>query len=397
MRLPVLIFCCFILSGCAALQQLDEAASSLTDYLTGGEDNIEPPNELTDYEPEITIKLLWTAQTGVGFDEQDVKLVPALAYGKIITADREGLVEARDAANGKLLWSVEKEKPISSGPGIGSSTVILGTSDAEVIALDTDSGKELWVAKVSSEVLSVPKIDQGTVIVRTTDGRLIALDETTGKELWVFIRSVPTLSIRGSGTPLIVDDTVISGFANGKLIALRLKDGKLVWETSIAIPRGRSEVERLVDLDVDPIESDGVIFIASYQGGVSAVLALDGDVLWRNEDISSYSGLSNDWKYLYLTDTESDVWQLDQRNGAGLWSQKDLHQRRLTAPVAYDDNVVVGDLEGYIHWLSTSDGRQLGRIQITDGPIQTQPIVVDQIVYIYAQDGTIAALKANPI
>jgi outer membrane protein assembly factor BamB len=395
MRYLTLVILSLVLTGCAGLKQLDEITKGLTDYVLGGEDNTEPPKELVAYEQEIEIDLLWKEQTGIGSDSQDVKLVPAVAYGKVITADREGLVEARDAKTGELLWSVEKELPLSGGPGIGSDTIVIGTSNAEVFALNINSGEQLWKVKVSSEVLSVPRIEQRIVIVRTTDGREIALSESTGDEIWAFVKNVPALSIRGSGTPVIDDENVISGYANGKLIALRLEDGKLVWETSIAIPKGRSEVERLVDLDVDPILADGVIFIASYQGGVSAVLGLDGDVLWRNEDVSSFSGLSTDWQYIYLTDTESDVWQLDQRIGASLWRQKDLHQRRLTAPAAYDEFVTVGDFEGYLHWLAVSDGRQLGRIQVTDEPIQAQPVVVDNIVYVYAEDGTIAAYKAR--
>jgi outer membrane protein assembly factor BamB len=395
MRRLILLFLTLVLTGCAGFKQLDEVTKELSAYILGGEDNTEPPNELVVYEQEIKIELLWKEQTGVGSDGQDVKLVPAVAYGKVITADREGLVEAREASTGKLLWSVEKELPLSGGPGIGLDTVILGTSNAEVLALNINSGEELWKVKVSSEVLSVPRIEQRVVIVRTTDGREIALSESDGEEIWTFVKSVPALSIRGSGTPVIDDGNVITGYANGKMIALQLEDGKLVWETSIAIPKGRSEVERLVDLDVDPIISDGVIFIASYQGGVSGVLAFDGDVLWRNEEVSSFSGLSNDWKYIYLSDSESDVWQLDQRMGAALWRQKDLHQRRLTAPAAYEDFVAVGDFEGFVHWLAVSDGRQLGRIQITDEPIQAQPVVVDNIVYVYAADGTLAALKAR--
>ncbi|MGZ8224474.1 MAG: outer membrane protein assembly factor BamB family protein, partial [Methylobacter sp.] len=121
------------------------------------------------------------------------------------------------------------------------------------------------------------------------------------------------------------------------------------------------------------------------------------DILWRNEIISSYTGLSHDWRYLYLSDSESHVWQLDQRNGASLWKQKDLHQRKLTAPAAYEDYVVVGDFEGYVHWLSNTDGRQLGRVQVTDEPIDAKPVVVDNTVYIYAKDGTLAALKARSL
>jgi len=395
-KIAVLLICLYI-TGCTALKALDESVKGMQDYLMGGEDNTEPPHELVVYPPEIAIKLLWKHQIGVGFDEQYLKLVPALGYGKVVAVDREGLVQARNAKTGALSWSVETGLLISGGPGIGSETVIIGSSNAQIVALNINTGEELWRSQASSEVLSVPRVEQGVVLIRTSDGKELALRESTGETLWEFVKNVPALSIRGTGSPIVVDDNVISGYANGKMVALRLKDGRNVWETSIAIPKGRSEVERLVDLDVDPIESDGVIYVASYQGGVTAVMASDGDVLWRNEDISSYTGLSYDWRYLYLSDSESDVWQLDQRNGSVLWKQKDLHQRKLSAPVAYDNYVVVGDLEGYVHWLATSDGRQLGRLQITDDAIEAQPVVVDNIVYVYARDGTLAALKASPL
>jgi outer membrane protein assembly factor BamB len=244
-------------------------------------------------------------------------------------------------------------------------------------------------------VLSVPVIANGIVVVRTSDGAVIALNEKTGAKLWNYEHNAPALSVRGIGAPIIVEDNVIEGYDNGKLMALRLADGKYVWETSIAIPKGRSEVERLVDLDVDPIDVGGVIYIASYRGGAAAVSELDGDVLWRNEAISSYTGLSHDFRYLYLSDSNDDVWQLDQRSGASLWKQKELHQRKLTAPAVYGNYVVVGDFEGYVHWLSTSDGRQLGRIKVADSAIDAKPIVVDNIVYIYATDGTLAALQTR--
>lgn len=203
------------------------------------------------------------------------------------------------------------------------------------------------------------------------------------------------MSVRGTGAPIIVEDNVIFGEDNGKLIALRLTDGKLTWEAGIVVPKGRSEIERLVDLDVDPVAEKGVIYVASYHGGVGAVSELDGYLLWRNEQLSSNSGLSIDDRNLYVTDTDSNVLQLDDRSGSSLWKQKELQHRKLTAPATYGNYVVVGDLEGYVHWLSSSDGRQLGRIQITDGPIDAKALVVDNTVYVYAKDGTLAALKVR--
>jgi outer membrane protein assembly factor BamB len=395
MRLITLLLLCLALAGCAAYDAVTEGVSGISDYFLGGEDNSDPPALLVEYTPEIKIEELWKETVGDGADEQSLKLVPAIGFGKILAADREGLVEARDLSTGRLIWEAETEVYFSAGPGLGAGTVILGSRDAEVVALNSENGELLWKSQVSSEVLSVPVIAHGTVIVRTTDGAVIALNEKTGAKQWSYEHNAPALSVRGIGAPLIVEDNVIEGYDNGKLMALRLADGKYVWETSIAIPKGRSEVERLVDLDVDPIEVAGVIYIASYHGGAAAVSELDGDVLWRNEAISSYTGLSNDFRYLYLSDSTDDVWQLDQRSGASLWKQKELHQRKLTAPAVYGSYVVVGDFEGYVHWLSTTDGRQLGRIKVADSEIDAKPIVVDNTVYVYAKDGTLAALQAR--
>ncbi len=383
------------LTGCSLLETAGELTTGTISYFMGGEDNKEPPAVLREFEAEIEIDLLWEENVGVGAEEQLLNLVLAISYGKTIVADREGLVQARDIKSGDLIWEMETDYHFSAGPGIGRDTVILATSNAEVIALNLETGEKKWTSTVSSEVLASPVIAENTVIIRTTDGKIIALREADGSQIWAFERSVPALSIRGTGSPILVQDRVVAGYANGKLLELRLQDGKNIWETSIAIPSGRSEVERLVDLDVNPVETDGVIFISSYQGGTAAILELDGDVLWRNEDVSSSSGISYDWRYLYVSDTSSFVWQLDQRNGASLWKQDELANRSLTAPVTYDDYVVVGDFDGYIHWLAISDGRQLGRIKISDSAINASPVVVDNTVYVYAKDGTLVALKAK--
>ncbi|NOU20199.1 MAG: outer membrane protein assembly factor BamB [Methyloglobulus sp.] len=397
--LPLLV--ALVLSGCSSFDTVKESMSGIKDYFTGGADNADPPNELVEYTPEIQAEVLWKESVGVGTDGQTLKLVPAIGNGRIFAADRDGLVQARDLTTGKLAWEVEIEDEneaevhFSGGPGLGLTTVILGSSNGEVIALNIDSGAVLWKTPVASEVMSVPVVANGIAIIRTTDGSVIALNEKTGQKVWSYEHNVPALTVRGTGAPLIIEDTIIEGYDNGKLMALRLEDGKYVWESSVTIPKGRSEVERLVDIDVDPIESRGVIYTASYNGGSAAVSILDGDVLWRNEAVSSHTGLSQDEQYLYISNSDGHVLQLDKRTGSSLWEQKDLHGRKLTSPVAYQGNVVVGDFDGYVHWLSSTDGRQLGRVQVADDAIDAKPIVVGDTVYIYAKDGTLAALKAR--
>lgn len=395
MRRILLLSACCHLFGCAAVDTMNDSFSAIGDFFQGGEDNSDPARTLVDYAAEIKIDVLWKESVGAGAAEQSLKLIPAIANGKIFAADHEGLVQARNEKTGDLIWKVNTEKSVSSGAGVGDGTVTIGTSDAEVMALNADTGAILWKSVLSSEILAVPVVANGVVVARATDGTVIALNEKTGSKLWSYEHNVPALSIRGAGTPLVIGDNLISGDDNGKLMALRLADGKMLWETSVVIPKGRSEIERLVDLDVDPIEVAGTIYIASYRGGIAAVSATDGEVLWRNEAISSSSGLSNDWRNLYLADAESHVWQIEQRTGAPLWQQKNLHQRKLTAPAVYQNYVVVGDFEGYVHWLSTEDGRELARIQVSSSPIDAKPIVLENTVYIYAKDGTLAALTAH--
>lgn len=395
MRRTLLLLSILSLTACTTFDVVKDSVSGISDYFSGGQDNSEPPAPLTDLNAEIQVEKLWSSSTGVGANEQSVKLAPAIHNQKIITADREGLVQARHLATGDKVWEFETEMKLSGGVGLGAETVILGSSNADVIALNSDTGEKLWSVRVSSEVLAIPTIAKNVVVVRTTDGTVTALNEQTGAKLWSYEHAVPALSLRGAGAPLIVGDKVIAGYDNGKMVALNLKSGKYIWEATVSIPKGRTEVERLVDLDADPLEINDVVYIASYRGGVAAISAADGDGMWRNENISSHSGLSNDFRYLYLTDSKSHVWQVDQRSGGGLWQQKELHHRHLTAPATYQNYVVVGDVEGYVHWLSSSDGRQLGRIQITDSPIENKPVVVDDVIYIYAKDGSIAALKAR--
>lgn len=394
-HLSIPLACLSLLTGCAGLDAGRDLISGLSDSIFGEEDTADPPAALSEYSAEVQTEVLWKSSVGDGADQQYLKLIPAVQGDRVYAADRNGTLQARSTAQGDLVWETETSFPFSAGPGFSPSSLIMGCTSGDVISFDIGSGQQKWQTTVPSEVQAVPVVSNGIVIVRTTDGKIIALREADGSKLWTFEHNVPALSIRGAGAPMILDNVVYVGQASGKLEALQLKDGKNLWEATIAIPSGRSEVERLVDLDVDPIESRSSIFVSSFQGGTSAISQSDGDVVWRNQEVSSYTGLSNDRRYLYVSDTQGEVWQLDQRNGAALWRQKDLRNRRLSAAVVYENYVVVGDFEGYVHWLSSTDGRQLGRVQISNSPIEAKPVVVDGTVYLYAKDGTLAALKAR--
>jgi len=391
MRRFFAVFIVFALTGCTAVTTFSDAVGDLF----SDSDNSEPPAELTEYQAEIKLEIVWDENDGVGSNELAMNLVPAIADERIVIADQEGLVQSRNLLDGELIWEVESDLAISAGPVISEGLVFVGTSKAEVLALNALTGEAVWKQRVPSEIMALPLAALDFLIVRTTDGKDIALDKLTGKQIWSVESNPPALSIRGEGSPIVAEDSLIIGYANGKLIARNLMDGAYLWETSIAIPQGRSEIERLTDINGTPVLVDYSLFVSSYKSGVSSVSPIDGEVMWRNESIFSIYGLSADQHYLYLSDINSDVWRLDQRNGASYWKQTDLHQRKLSVPAIYDDYVVVGDFEGYLHWLSKSDGRLLARIEITDSPIVASPVIVDGVVYVYASDGTLAAVKVS--
>jgi len=394
MRWLFVILLSLVLNGCeGTLNKVTDSLDGVTDLFSDS-DNSEPPAPLPEDRPEIQIQTLWHSNVGDGY-EQHVRLVPAVYDDKVFAADHNGLVEARNAQTGELIWEVETELPLSAGPEVHDGQVVLGTSDAEVVALAAADGESLWTVSVSSEVLALPRTAQGIVVIRSIDGRITGLDQRSGAKIWSYERGVPTLSLRGTSAPMITDDRVIAGYASGKLVALRLQDGKVEWEANIALPQGRSELDRLVDIDTDPIVADDVIYLSSFQAGLFAVSIHDGEVLWQRRNLSSFAGMSGDWRYLYVTDVNSDVWAVDQRSSSALWKQDQLHKRRLTAPAIQKEFVVVGDFEGYLHWLSQDDGRLLARIQIGSDPIEAAPVVVDDVLYVYGKGGALAAVTTG--
>jgi outer membrane protein assembly factor BamB len=336
------------------------------------------------------LKEVWSTRIGVGHDKQFVNLVPYYYEEKLYIADRKGRVVALDAETGKEIWTVKTKAALSGGPGVGSDVVLLGTSDAEVLALSASDGSLLWKADVSSEVLSVPRVDIDKVIVQTADGNITALALDSGEQLWIHDRTVPVLSLRGTSTPAVESGLVIAGFANGKLVGLSAEKGFPVWETSIAIPHGRSEIDRLVDIDGNPIIVGGVVYVTTYQGNIAVIEAQTGNQGWTR-DMSSHVGLGVDFSQVYVTDDESNVWALSRQSGASEWRLDELLNRKLTAPEPIEDYVAVGDLEGYVHLLSRYDGHIAARAQVDSKGIREKPLARNGMLYVYGNSGKLSA------
>lgn len=393
-RRVLLIASLAALSGCAGLDAIQNAYQGIQDYFTG-KDNAEPPEPLAEITPQVRADKLWTADIGDGYDEQSINLGPAVDDSRVFAAERHGTVLAFNRLTGDKLWSVDHEMELSAGPVFDDGELFLATAEGAIIVLNAADGALVWKSTLASEILSVPAVADDVVVVRGANGHLTGLDRKSGATRWYFERHAPPLAIRSRGAPIIAGDLVIDGFGGGKVSAIQLKEGKLDWEANVSLPHGRSEIERLVDLSATPVVRSDSVFVSGYQGGTASLGLNTGEVLWKRESISSPAGMTADRKELYVTDANADLWQLAVRNGEDQWKQAELHQRRLTAPALVKDYLVVGDFEGYLHVLNKEDGRIVGRVQITDEPIEYPPVVYGDIVYVYATDGTLAAVTVE--
>jgi outer membrane protein assembly factor BamB len=356
--------------------------------------NVEPPAELIDLEPTLDVAKLWDTGVGSGGEKLRLALGLQLANGTLYTAGREGEVVALDPATGRSRWSQDTKAELAAGPGVGGSIVAVGTSDGKVIALDQASGKELWKVAVSSEVLAAPLVTSDRVIVRTVDGRVHSLDAQTGKSQWTGEEPVPRLSLRGTAPPVLAKDSVIAGFDSGKVMAFNAGTGDIAWQAQVTTPGGRSELDRLADVDgaVRVDGNDG--FAVGYHGRV-VMFALDSGQIWWNRDMSSYRGVALDDSQVYVATSDGSVVALRRRDGTVIWQQDGLKRRGLSEPAVVGNAVVVGDFDGYLHWLDRDTGKFVARERPGDERISMAPVAADGRVYVIDDGGNVVAYRSG--
>jgi outer membrane protein assembly factor BamB len=285
--------------------------------------------------------------------------------------------------------------PLSAGPAAALGIVIVGSSKGAVVAFDGATGHELWRTRVNSELLSAPAISEKVVVMRSVDGRLHGFDTRTGKVLWSVEQQVPRLSLRGIATPIIAKDVAVSGFDNGKVMAVNLNTGDTVWDTALASPHGRTELDRLVDIDSAVRAVGDNVFATGYQGR-TAMLALDSGQIWWAHDMSSYRGLAVDDENLFVTQADGVVVALRQRDGSELWRNDKLKRRGLSTPAVTSTAIVVADYQGYLHWLDKTTGELVARERVAKYRVSNAPVAVDNTVVVITDSGSMAAFRATP-
>lgn len=357
-------------------------------------DTSEPPAELTEFEQTIDVEKLWSTKVGGKSERLRLGLRPATDGARVFAGAYDGQVAAFDAQTGDEVWSVETNLALTAGPGFADGLLAFGTADGELLALDAATGQERWRQAIGSEVLAAPAIGSGVVAVRTVDGRLRGFSAANGSTVWNVEQNLPTLTLRGNTAPRVAGTLVVSGFNNGRVAAYELANGDPAWEVAIANPTGRSELERLVDVSAGLSIVGNDVYVVGYHGRAVGIDLETGVVLWQQE-MSSYAGLGADINSVYVTSDFDAVIALDRDAGTQLWRQEALRLRDVTAPTRYANTLVVGDFEGYLHWLSPDNGDLLARERAAGERISGAPLVVGQNVYAQGDDGTLAAFTVR--
>jgi outer membrane protein assembly factor BamB len=356
----------------------------------GGKDTGEPPAELVDFESSLPVRKVWSTKVGGGTERLRLGLVPATDGTRVYAGSYEGDVAAIDLERGRKLWSVDTELPLSAGPAFGGGLLVLGSADGDLVALEAETGEERWRRAVGSEVLAAPVIVGNVVVFRSVDGRLRAVSTATGEEQWSVEQSVPALSLRGNTAPRASGNVVVSGFDNGRVGAYEVASGAARWEVPIAAPAGVTELDRLVDVSAGLQIVGNDVYVASYQGRAVGIDLTTGLVLWQQE-LSSFSGLGADAGFVYVANDVSAVLALNRNNGIQAWIQEALRLRDITAPTRFREAVVVGDYEGYLHFLNPVDGSFMARVRAGSERVTAAPLVVGLTLVTQADDGTVTA------
>lgn len=351
-------------------------------------DNTPTPAPIPDFTPEVSPVLHWTSGAGAGTGDEYLKMPPSIGNKAVFISGVKGSIAAIDKNAGRKLWQTETGLPITTGTAAGEGLVVAASRRGDVIAVNQETGQTIWKISLTGEILATPAIGSHQVVVKMIDGHVYGLSAADGHQLWSYQQTEPALILRGASTPIIRDRSLIIGFANGNLSKLSL-DGQLAWTQALAIPEGAFAIQRMIDVDADPVIYDHRIYAATYQGRINSLDWTSGRTLWSH-DISSYTGMIADSNAVYISDAKSHLWAFNADTGLVNWRQIKLEYRIVSGPAVMGNYVVVGDAQGYLFWLDKKDGHFVAKAN-AGAPIYAAPVVENNVLYAVTNKGALVA------
>lgn len=378
----------------AGLAGLSTGCSTVRGWFGGDESKPNEPNALVEFSPSLQVAPLWSARVGDADEALGIAQAPAVDGGRVFAAAAEGGVTALDLQTGKAVWRHESKLRLGSGPGVGEGIVVVGGLDGDVIALDAATGAEKWRARVGNEVIAAPAIGQGRVFVRSNDGRVTAFDVATGQRRWFWNHDLPSLTVRGNDAPTLGPGVLFVGNDDGSVTMLAVDDGRPLWDVAVGEPEGRTELDRMADVDGSPVLEGGTVFATSYKGRTAAIDGPNGRPVW----IAEHGGAGRPAiaaDRVVVAQADGAVFGLDTQSGAALWQQPGLARRGVTGAAVAGDHAVVADFEGYVHWLRLDNGEFAARSRAGRDAVRAAPVVADGIVLVQNVDGALTAFRAG--
>ena len=378
-RWLLVIFFLFLNQGCSLFGGDDEDESLL-------------PAELIEFTETVDVDQQWKASVGKGHEGLGIALNPTTDGETVYAASFNGNVIAINANNGRKIWKQSFDFSFTAGPTYKDGILVLGTNNGELINIDSMTGEILWTTTVSSEILAPVAIKDDQIFVRSVDGNLTAFLSDNGSLMWTANHRVPRLSLRGTTSPEVFANAVLSGFDDGKVSAYDLVDGSLLWETMLTPPGGRTEIEKINDIDAPMTIVGNELYVGSYQGALAALALESGDIIWLTE-ASIYAGMAVDEDAVFVSESDGSVMALSRFTGREIWKKDNLLNRYPSAPVIIGDSIIVGDLEGYLHWLDKESGETQQRISIGKDKISSVPLVMEDTVIVQTDGGNLVSVK----
>jgi outer membrane protein assembly factor BamB len=324
------------------------------------------PAELPALQPSAELGSQWQASIG---SAGEFVFTPAVVGDSVYAAARDGVLARYDG--GRQVWRINAGRIFSGGVGADDKLVVVGTPKGDVLAFHAADGRPAWQTQVSSEILAAPAVAGDLVAVRSGDARIFGFEALDGKRRWMYQRTTPALALRSNVGVILGAKALYAGFPGGKLVAIARQNGAAAWESTVALPRGATELERIADVASDPVADGAIICAVAYQGRVACFDADNGRQVWAR-DVSSIAGLDIGRRALYVSDDKGTVHAFDRSSGASLWKQDKLFMRGVSRPLATGSRVIVADYQGFVHLLSGEDGSFAAR-QNTDGSAIVAP------------------------
>lgn len=358
----------------------------------GSTDSYEEPAPLPEISASVWLEEAWERSVGDGHDDQLLFLQPTLFDGTLYAVSADAELQAVNPDNGELQWERELSARILAGVGADQDRLFVGTRNGQLLALSRTDGARAWSASLPSEVVAPPQSNGDTVVAHTIDGKVVGFDAASGERRWQYDGQIPVLSFRGNARPWVGPEITLVAFANGQLVALDSATGEPAWQYTVGEPVGRTELERLVDVDANPLVREGVVYVTGYQGKVAALDLSNGQELWSRE-ASSLETPELAYGNVFVSGYDGVIRAFSLNSRQELWAQSELEWRRTTGLLAVDGVLLTGDFEGYIHILSQLDGSLLGQREVDDEGLRVPMIRYQDMAIVYSNGGELVAYR----